>query len=209
MSDDAPLEDRPEEWSVHDVEDVWTGPAPFSVHLETISAPDRPDETFGRLVVRHPGAVVVLAVDDAQRVFVLRQYRHPSRRRFVELPAGLLDQPGEDPVEAARRELREEGLLLAGSWTHLLTSYNSPGINDERVETYLAEDLSAAPDRGDFEPEHEEADMTGGWVPAAELLEAVLDGRVADGPTGQAVMAYALKVGLRRETVDPPRNKSS
>ena len=70
------------------------------------------------MVVEHPGAVVILAVDDSgdtEQVMVLRQYRHPSNLRFVELPAGLLDVPGEDPVVAARRELLEEaGLEAAG-----------------------------------------------------------------------------------------------
>jgi 8-oxo-dGTP pyrophosphatase MutT (NUDIX family) len=192
MADARALADEAQEWPVHDVEDVWSGPAPFSVRLETISAPAVPDETFGRLVVTHPGAVVILAVDDEERAFVLRQYRHPARTRFVELPAGLLDVDGEDPVEAARRELQEEALLHAGSWTHLLTSYSSPGIISERVEVYLAEQLTDASDRGGFEPAHEEADMTSEWVPVSDLLDAVLDRRVTDGPTGQAVMAYSL-----------------
>lgn len=186
-------EDRPEEWPVHEVEDIWSGPAPFSVRRDLISLPDRPDERFGRLVLEHPGAVVVLAVDDDERALVLHQYRHPTSMRFVELPAGLLDKPGEDPELAARRELQEEALLLAETWTHLLTTYPSPGLSSERIDIYLATGLSAAPDRGgDFEPHHEEADMTVSWVQVSELLDGFLAGRLTDGPLGHAVMAYTL-----------------
>ena len=112
--------------------------------------------------------------------------------RFVELPAGLLDVAGEDPLEAARRELQEEGLILAAEWTHLFTTYSSPGLSSERLAYFLARDLSPAPDRGGFEPAHEEADMTTEWVPVDELLEGVRTGTITDGPTAQALLAYAL-----------------
>jgi ADP-ribose pyrophosphatase len=187
--------DRPESWPVHEVERIWEGAAPFSVRRDMISAPARPEETFGRLVLEHPGAVVVLAVDADERVLVLRQYRHPASMRFIELPAGLLDVEGEDPVEAGRRELREEALLLAESWTHLFTTYSSPGLSSEKIAYYLAEGLSDAPDRGGFEPAHEELDMTVEWVPVDELVKGVWDGRVTDGPTAQAVLGYALRRG--------------
>ena len=184
--------DRPESWPVHEVERIWKGSAPFSVRRDIISAPDRPEETFGRLVLEHPGAAVILAVDERERVLVLHQYRHPASIRFVELPAGLLDVEGEDPVEAARRELREEGLVLAERWTHLFTTYSSPGLSNEAIAYFLAQDLSAAPDRGDFEPAHEEADMTLAWEPVDDLLEGIRAGRITDGPTAQALLAYAL-----------------
>ncbi len=120
-------------------------------------------------MLEHPGAVVILAVDDDERVLVLQQYRHPALIRFVELPAGLLDVEGEDPVVAARRELREEALLLADRWT--------PPVDDvllaravERADLLLpGPGLSPAPDRGGFEPAHEEADMTTAWVPVDDL----------------------------------------
>lgn len=187
------VEDVAEQWPVHEVENVWDGPAPFSVRRDVISVPDLPDERFSRLVLQHPGAVVVLAVDDEERAFVLQQYRHPVAHRLVELPAGLLDVPGEDSRVAAERELREEAQLVAGEWTRLLATYSSPGLGSERIEVYLARGLSEAADRGeDFELHHEEADMTFAWVPVTELLEGCLSGRFADGPLGQAVMAYAL-----------------
>ena len=187
------LTDPEEHWPVHEVEPIWDGKAPFSVRRDIITAPDRPDETFGRLVLDHPGAVVILAVDDHERALVLHQYRHPIGRRMLELPAGLLDVPGEDPVVAARRELQEEALLLADTWEHLLTTYPSPGLSSERIEIFLATGLSPAPDRGDFVPHHEEADMTTAWVPVADLVDAFLSRRITNGPTGNAVMAYALR----------------
>lgn len=194
----GPVRDTPERWPVHEVEHIWNGSAPFSVRRDTISAPGRDGERFGRLVLEHPGAVIVLAVDEQDRALVLHQYRHPAGTRFVELPAGLLDVPDEDPLEAARRELQEEGLLLADHWTHLLSVHPSPGFSSERMEIYLATDLHEAPHRGeDFEVEHEEADMTVSWVPVADLLEGLLAGSLTDGPLGLAVMAYRLRAADR------------
>ena len=169
---------------------VWQGQAPFSVHRDQVHRPGHPEAPFGRLVLDHPGAAAILALDEDERVLVVEQYRHPPRRRFVELPAGLLDHPGEDPVDAARRELLEEGLVEAASWTHLLSTYPSPGLSSERIEIYLARGLTHVPDRGGFEPVHEEADMSVSWVPLAELVAGVLAGRLTDGPLALAVLAY-------------------
>lgn len=186
------MRDLPESWPVHAVETIWDGHAPFSVRRDIVSAPGH-QERFGRLVVDHPGAVVVLAIDDQERVLVVQQYRHPASMRFVELPAGLLDVPGEDPELAARRELVEEGACSAREWTHLLTTYPSPGLTNERHLLYLARGIEQVPDRGGFELTHEEADMTLSWVPFQELLDGVLDGRIADGPVALAVMTYRLR----------------
>ncbi|CAN5226814.1 NUDIX hydrolase [soil metagenome] len=187
------LEDAAEEWPIHGVEQIWRGTAPFSVRRDLVSTPADHREQFGRLVLEHPGAVVVLAVDDAERAFVLRQYRHPFGRRLVELPAGLLDVPEEDPLVAAARELREEAQLLADEWTRLLSVYTSPGLSSERIHLFLARGLREAPDRGiGFELHHEEADMSFEWVPVSELLDGFLAGRLTDGPLGHAVMAYVL-----------------
>ena len=82
--------------------------------------------------------------------------------------------------------------MLAEHWTHLFTTYSSPGLMSEGIAYYLARGLSAADDRGGFEPEHEEADMTLEWVPVDDLLEGIQDGRIATGPTVQALLAYAL-----------------
>ena len=167
-----------------------------------LTTPDGGEE-FARVVVEHPGAVVVLAVDDHERALVLRQYRHPARMRFVELPAGLLDEPGEDPVAAARRELLEEAALVAEEWTHLSTVHSSPGFSDERIEIYLARGLQEVPDRGGFALEHEEADMTLHRVPVAELLEAALAGRLTDGPVLIALLTYAARRSRESGPAEP------
>ncbi len=192
--------DEPESWPVSAREDLSRGDAPFAVRRDRVSAPDREAEPFWRVVVEHPGAVVVLALDDEDRALLLRQYRHPAGMRFVELPAGLLDEPAEDPLAAARRELLEEAGLEADEWEHLSTIHNSPGFSDELIEVYLARALRSVPDRGGFLAEHEEADMTMHWTPVEVLLDAVLEHRVTDGPLLTAVLAYAVRHGIRRAT---------
>lgn len=157
------------------------------------------DERFSRISLEHPGAVVVLAVDDDEQVMCLRQYRHTTLHEFVELPAGLRDAGDEPAVDTARRELREEVELEAARWRLLLSTYASAGVSEEVHEIFLARGLSHAP-RGDFEMRHEEAEMERLWVPFVELLDAVLEGRVRQGPLVQAVLAYA--VHRQRGTLD-------
>lgn len=184
--------DVEESWPVEESVDLHRDGWVVALRADTIRAPGTDGPSFRRLVLEHPGAVVVLALDQQERVCCVRQYRHPARRRFVELPAGLLDQVDEEPVEVARRELREEVGLQAASWTPLTTTYSSPGISEERMHFFLARDLDEA-DRGDFELHHEEADMTVSWVPFAELYAAVLEGRVQDAPVALAVLLAAAR----------------
>ncbi len=182
------LEDQPESWPVVSSEDLHRDGWVMALRSDRIRPPGDPEhEPFARLVLEHPGAVIVLAVDEQERVFCLWQYRHPAARRFVELPAGLCDVDGEDPVEVARRELREEAGLEAGEWTHLTSTWSSPGISAEVMHFYLARDLRTV-DRGDFVLEHEEAEMETFWAPYDELLAASLDGRLTDGPLVLAVL---------------------
>ncbi len=187
----AELRDEPEEWPVRRTDDVWRGRAPFAVRVDEITLPQG-GAPFSRVVVEHPGAVVVLALDEQDRVLVLRQYRHAAKHRFVELPAGLLDQEQEDPRAAAERELLEEAGLLAESWEHLATVHNSPGFTSERIVFFLARALRQA-DRGDFVLEHEEADMTLHWAAYDELLAAALDGRTGDGPLVTALLLVQVR----------------
>ena len=186
MADEAG--DAPEEWPVESSEDLYRSGLPFALRADKVRHPESPDEEpFTRVVLEHPGAVVVLAVDDDERVLCLRQYRHPARMRMLELPAGLLDVAGEEPRAAAERELLEEAGLEAREWTALASTYSSPGISSELIHYFLARGLAEA-DRGDFEAAHEEADMETVWVPYAELLAACLDGRVHDAPVLVAVL---------------------
>lgn len=195
---DVPLHDTPEQWPVVESTYLHRDDWVVALRADQVQTPD--GAIARRLTLEHPGAAVILAVDGDDRVFVLHQYRHPVGRRFVEIPAGLCDgEPGEDPLQVAQRELREEAQLQATDWTHLASSYASPGISQEIHHLYLARGLSAA-DRGDFELHHEEADMTTRWVPFAELYDAVLTGRVTDGPVLQCVLLARARglVGGRR-----------
>jgi 8-oxo-dGDP phosphatase len=189
-SDDGPheLADRPMSWPVVSSHDLHRDDWVVALREDRITRPGHSEE-FSRISLEHPGAVVVLAVDDDERVMCLRQYRHTSGHEFVELPAGLRDAGDEPAVETARRELREEVELEAADWRLLLSTFSSAGITDEVHEIFLARGLTHAT-RGDFEMEHEEAEMERFWVPMAELLEAVLEGRVRQGPLAQAVLAY-------------------
>lgn len=183
-----PLADRPARWPVVATRDIHRDDWVVALREDVITRPGDPEQ-FVRISLEHPGAVIVLAVDDEERVMCLRQYRHTSGFDFVELPAGLRDARDEPAVETAARELREEAELEAGSWQLLLSTYPSAGITDEVHEIFLARDLTHAP-RGDFEMRHEEAEMESFWVPMTELLDAVLDRRVREGPIAQAVLAY-------------------
>ena len=160
-----------------------------ALRSDTIHRPGHPEETFARVVLEHPGAVIVLAVDDDERVVCVRQYRHPATGTFLELPAGLRDSDGEDPLETAKRELLEEVELEAKEWRELFALHPSAGISAERHVFYLARGLAAG-DRGDFALEHEEAEMEVLWVRVDDLVDAVLDGRVTEEPIAVAVLAY-------------------
>ena len=92
---------------------------------EQVSTPD--GETMTREYLLHPGAVGIIALDDSERVALVRQYRHPVRHRLIEPPAGLLDVSGENPLLAAQRELAEEVGLAAGSWHVLVDLFTTPG----------------------------------------------------------------------------------
>jgi ADP-ribose pyrophosphatase len=182
------LGDVEESWPVVRSEDLHRDDWVMALRADWVTSPSHPDgEPFRRLVLEHPGAAVVLAVDEDDRVVCLRQYRHPARRRFLELPAGLCDADGEDPLQVARRELAEEVLLAAEEWTHLTSAFSSPGISSEQIHYFLARGLSQI-GRGDFEPAHEEADMEVLRVPFADLLDGVLSGRITDSPVIVAVL---------------------
>jgi 8-oxo-dGTP pyrophosphatase MutT (NUDIX family) len=184
------LRDVPESWPVVGSEDLYRTDWVMALRLDELHAPGD-QHTFGRLVLEHPGAVIVLAVDDQRRTYCLWQYRHPAQRRFVELPAGLLDAEGESLEVTASRELREEAGLEAGTWTLLGSTWSSPGISGEVMHFFLARDLRVVED--DFERTHEEADMSGDWVPVDDLRAAVLDGRIGDGPLVQALLLADAK----------------
>jgi ADP-ribose pyrophosphatase len=176
--DRSPVADDAASWPVIRSDRRFEGSI-VSIREDEIEAPDGSRHT--RDVIEHHGAVAVVAVDDEDNVLVLRQYRHPVGARLVELPAGLLDVDGEDPLAAARRELAEEALLEARNWDQLVTVATSPGVSDERVRILLATGLSPVVAPDGFEAHGEEADLTRHWVPLRELVAAILAGDLCDG----------------------------
>ncbi|HET6354345.1 MULTISPECIES: NUDIX hydrolase [unclassified Streptomyces] len=166
------IKDTPEQWQV-----VATA-TPFRGNKTSVRTDDvvMPDGTVARRDYQvHPGSVAVLALDDAGRVLVLRQYRHPVRHKLWEIPAGLLDVPGENPLHAAQRELYEEAHVKAEDWRVLADVYPTPGGCDEAVRIFLARDLSEAEGER-FEVSEEEADMELARVPLQELVHGALAG---------------------------------
>jgi len=152
------------------------------------------DGEIVRQYVDHPGAAAVVAIDDEERVALIQQYRHPIRHRDWEIPAGLLDVPGEPPIETARRELEEEVDLRAESIEPLVSIFTTPGGNDEVVHIFLARGLTSAPHT--HVREQEEADIRLEWVPLRDAVEAVLAGRMRNGILASGVLAAAER--LRR-----------
>lgn len=144
-----------------------------------------------REYVDHPGAVAVIALDDAGRVLLLRQYRHPVRSELWEPPAGLRDVDGEPPHVTAARELAEEADLRAGTW-HLLAEFcTTPGGSSEQIAVYLARDVSEVPAAERYTREEEEAGMVPLWVPLDEAVSAVLAGRLRSPSAAVGILAAA------------------
>jgi 8-oxo-dGDP phosphatase len=137
--------------------------------------------------VDHPGAVAVLVLDDDGRVLLIQQYRHPIRSRDWEIPAGLLDIEGEDPLVAAKRELSEEVDLLASDWSHLVTFNSSPGGSNELITVFLARGISATVNS--YHRTDEEADIVVRWVPIGEVIAGVLAQDLKNSILAIAVLA--------------------
>jgi 8-oxo-dGTP pyrophosphatase MutT (NUDIX family) len=181
------IKDIAEEWEVPATSTPFTG-AKTSVRTDDVVMPDG---TVARRDYQvHPGSVAVLALDDTDRVVVLRQYRHPVRHKLWEIPAGLLDVPGENPLNAAQRELYEEAHVKAGDWRVLADVYPSPGGSDEAVRIFLARDISEA-DGERFEVAEEEADMELARVALPELVGGVLAGELHNSCLVVGVLALA------------------
>lgn len=179
----APLADEPASPTVTASEVVFEG-AVWNVKRDTVDYNGSP---MVREYVAHTGAVAVLAVDDEQRVLVIKQYRHPIRSRDWELPAGLLDAEGESQLDAAKRELAEEADLQATTWDELVSFHTTPGGNDEMVTVFRATGVSATADA--FERSDEEADIEKRWVSLDEIVEGVLAGRLHNSILSIAALA--------------------
>ena len=180
------LVDTPLVWPV-DSSAVLAQGAITSYVQDQVRMPD--GHLITREYLQHPGAVGVIALDDHDRVALVRQYRHPVRHRLIEPPAGLLDVGGEDYLPAIQRELAEEAGLAAGSWAVLVDLFTTPGILGESLRIYLARDLEAVDGPDGYTREGEEAHMDVVWASLADLVEAVLDGRLHNPTLVSGVLA--------------------
>jgi len=166
--------------------------AKWSVWSETV---DIAGDIVVRDVLRHPGAVAVAAVDHADRILLIRQYRHPVGAYLWEIPAGLLDAPGEELLECARRELAEEAGVSARDWQPLLALALSPGGTSERITVFLATGLTVDPDSRPHTGEAEERDLPQLWVGLPEAVERCLDGSITNATAVAAILALAARRG--------------
>jgi ADP-ribose pyrophosphatase len=186
------LRDEPAHWPVVSTAELVRGRL-VTVRTDKVRMPD--DELAERDVVIHPGAVAVLALDDAQQVLLIRQYRHPVGRLLWEIPAGLRDVSGEPPWATAQRELLEEAGYRARDWRVLADYYTSPGFSTERLRVFLARDLEFVPEsERDFVPEGEEIQLVPAWLPLDEAVRKVFAGDLHNGVAALAILAgYAAR----------------
>lgn len=161
----------------------------LSLRVETIERSD--GSRSEREIVGHPGAVAVVAIDGADRLALVRQFRLATGGTLLEIPAGTLDVGPdgglEDPELAARRELEEETGLRARSWRRLGSFWTAPGFATERMHLYVATDLEAATDR--LGPDADER-LELVWLPFTEVLEAALRGEIADAKSLVGIFWY-------------------
>jgi ADP-ribose pyrophosphatase len=144
----------------------------FEVFRDEVLRPD--GKAAVREYIRHPGAVMMLALLNEQTVILVRQFRYPLARHFIEIPAGKMER-GEEPLATAKRELIEECGYEAASWQHLTTLHPCIGYSDEHIELYLARDLrhvGSGLDDGEF--------LEVLPTPVDQALEWVMRGKITE-----------------------------
>ena len=182
--------------------DIYTGKV-MAVRRDEVRMPA--GGTAVREIMEHPGAVAIAALDADDRLVMIYQYRHALGRRLWEMPAGLLDAAGEDPVETARRELAEEVGLAAQEWSTLIDVSPSPGFSDESVRVYLATGLTDV-GRPDLGADDEEADLEIHRIPLADAMAMAMDGTLVNASCVAGVLAvHAVRTGaVRTRPADTP-----
>jgi 8-oxo-dGDP phosphatase len=183
MPENRELVDEPSTPRVTSSERVFEGRV-WDIRRETFDYNSTP---VTREFVDHTGAVAILAVNDSNEVLLIQQYRHPIRMRDWEIPAGLLDVPGEPYLAAAQRELEEEADLVGDDWTELGEFFTSPGGSNEFIHIFLARGLRASSTA--FDRTEEEADIVKRWVPIEDAVAGILEGRLQNSILALAVLS--------------------
>lgn len=145
--------------------------------------------TAPRDYMKHVGAVGVVALDDENRVVLVRQYRHPVREFLWELPAGLVDVAGEEPATTALRELAEEADLDAGRVDHLVDLHTTPGCSNEMIRIFLATELREVPPTHRHERRDEEQEIEVRRLPLADAVKMIFQGEITNGPAVAGLLA--------------------
>jgi ADP-ribose pyrophosphatase len=162
----------------------------IDLYLEDVELPN--GKTSKREIVKHPGAVAIIAMTEDERILMVRQYRKPLERTLVEIPAGKLEK-GEEPAETARRELEEETGYVCETLTPLLSFYTSPGFADELVHLFVAEKLSKKEDAAPLD-EDEFVDIL--EITLEEAVTMLEEKQIYDAKTAYAVQYLQLKKAL-------------
>lgn len=197
------IEDRHTPHTVTESTTAWSGRIVDMVedHVVVVEG----EEPVVRQYTRHPGAVAVVVMrgeEGAEEILLLRQYRHPVNASLWEIPAGLLDIPGEDSLVAAERELAEEADLKAARWDVLVDFFTSPGGSTEPLRVFLARDLETT--ETSFEREDEEATMEYAWVSLSDALDWVLAGRLHNPSTVIGILSAHAARGRGWEGLREP-----
>jgi ADP-ribose pyrophosphatase len=171
----------------------------FRIVTDEVKMPD--GEVAARDFMRHVGAVGVVAIDQDENIVLVRQYRHALGRELWELPAGLIDVPGEQLAEAAARELAEEVDLRAARYDLLIDVNPSPGCSDEIIRLFLARDLDDVPEQDRHERTHEEAAMTATRVPLDTAVAMALSGEITNAACLVGILATAQARAKNWETL--------
>ena len=160
------------------------------VYKDDISSPNGAPAT--REYIKHVGAVCVVPLTEKGEVICVKQFRYPFSSVMLEIPAGKLDSADEDPLLAAKRELREETGAVSESITYLGEYYGSPALIGEKIHMYLAEDLKI----GDTDPDEDEF-LEIVRYPIDELVDMIMSGKVPDGKTQAAVLRVKMLLEKR------------
>ena len=197
------IEDRHTPHTVTESTTAWSGRIVDMVEDHVVVVEGQ--EPVVRQYTRHPGAVAVVVLrgeEGGEEILLLRQYRHPVNASLWEIPAGLLDIPGEDSLVAAERELAEEADLKAARWDVLVDFFTSPGGSTEPLRVFLARDLEAT--ETSFEREDEEATMEYAWVSLSDALDWVLAGRLHNPSTVIGILSAHAARGRGWEGLREP-----